>query len=359
MIISRTPFRVSFFGGGTDYPAWYREHGGRVVGTTIDKYCYITMRWLPPFFAHRHRFVYSRIETVHRVAEIEHPAIRAVLQEYPPPRGLEIHHDADLPARSGIGSSSAFTVGLLNALAALTGRATTPAQLWEEAIRIEQTVACEAVGSQDPVWAAHGGTNVIDFAADGTVRIEPLDMGPKRVKALESRLLLFFTGLTRIAALIAAQQIENIPQRQTELREILQHVDQAVRILKDDRGALDDFGRLLHESWQIKRRLADGVATEKVDEIYRRARTAGALGGKLLGAGGGGFLLLCVEPEDAPAVRLALADVLEIPVRIGSPGSTIVLNQPDGWATSPHSDRTRANPLKDEPRRSVSSTGRD
>lgn len=335
MIISRTPFRISFFGGGTDYPAWYRAHGGRVLGTTIDKYCYITLRWLPPFFEHRHRFVYSRMEMVNRIEEVQHPAIRAVLQEYPPERGLEIHHDGDVPARSGIGSSSAFTVGLLNALNALNARSAKPDDLAREAIRIEQTVACEAVGSQDQVWAAHGGTNEIRFDADGTISVLPLALAPERLDALNQRLLLFFTGLTRTAARIAAQKIENIPRRSAELTEILHQVDAAARILRSPSGDLRDFGRLLHEGWQVKRRLADCVTTDAVDALYARARAAGALGGKLLGAGGGGFLLLYVEPEGAAALRHALADVLEIPIRINAPGSTIVLNQPDGLGNAP------------------------
>lgn len=334
MIISRTPFRISFFGGGTDYPAWYRDHGGCVVGTTIDKYCYIALRRLPPFFSHRHRFVYSRIEMVSRIDEIEHPAIRAVLQEYPPEHGLEVHHDGDVPARSGIGSSSAFTVGLLNALNTLSGVHLPPPDLAREAIRIEQTVACEAVGSQDQVWAAHGGTNLIRFAPDGGIAVESLGLSEARLTALNDRLLLFFTGLTRTAARIAAQQISNIPDRGAELREIMGQAETALHLLRDD-GDLADFGRLLHETWQLKRRLADSVTTGLVDELYARARSAGALGGKLLGAGGGGFLLLYVEPAAAPAVRAALSDILEIPIRINAPGSTIVLNQPDGLGDAP------------------------
>jgi len=330
MIISRTPFRVSFFGGGTDYPRWYAEHGGRVVGTTMDKYCYISVRWLPPFFDHRHRLVYSQIEMVQKTEEIRHPAIRSVLSEHPPPFGIEVHHDADLPARSGIGSSSAFTVGLLNALCTLYGRVTEPQSLAQEAIRIEQTVTREAVGSQDQVWAAHGGTNVIRFTPEGRIEVEPLDVGPRRLQALNERLLLFFTGLTRTAASIAAEKIENIPNRTVELQEILQQVDIAVHLLEDNRADLGEFGRLLHEGWRVKRSLADRVAPPEVDEIYARARMAGALGGKLCGAGGGGFLLLYVEPDQAAAVRQALDGVLEIPMHINAPGSSIVLNQPDG-----------------------------
>ena len=335
MIISRTPFRISFFGGGTDYPDWYRDNGGQVVGTTIDKYCYIALRRLPPFFSHRHRFVYSRIEMVSEVAEIEHPAIRAVLQEYPPEHGLEVHHDGDVPARSGIGSSSAFTVGLLNALQTLNGITLSPPELAAEAIRIEQDVAHEAVGSQDQVWAAHGGLNVIRFGADGRIEVTPLDLSTGRLAALNDRLMLFFTGLTRTASQIAAQQIGNIPQRRAELREIMAQVDSAVRILGDEEGDLQAFGRLLHETWQVKRRLAEAITTDFVDDLYDRARNAGALGGKLLGAGGGGFMLLYVEPEHAPAVRHALQDILEIPIRINSIGSTIVLNQPDGLGNAP------------------------
>ncbi|MFC3228845.1 kinase [Marinibaculum pumilum] len=335
MIISRTPFRISFFGGGTDYPDWYRDNGGQVVGTTIDKYCYIALRRLPPFFTHRHRFVYSRIEMVSQIHEIEHPAIRAVLQEYPPAHGLEVHHDGDVPARSGIGSSSAFTVGLLNALRTLNGISLAAPELAAEAIRIEQTVAREAVGSQDQVWAAHGGLNLVRFGAAGDIDVEPLGLPPERLAALNDRLLLYFTGLTRTASQIAAQQIGNIPRRGAELKEIMGQVDSAVAILRDESCDLGDFGRLLHETWLVKRRLAEAITTDFVDSLYDRARAAGALGGKLLGAGGGGFMLLYVEPEHGEAVRRAMQGILEIPIRINSPGSTIVLNQPDGLGEAP------------------------
>jgi D-glycero-alpha-D-manno-heptose-7-phosphate kinase len=334
MIISRTPFRVSFFGGGTDYPAWYREHGGAVLGTAIDKYCYISLRALPPFFEHRHKIVYSRIETVRELAEIQHPAVRAVLGELAVEAGLEIHHDADLPARSGLGSSSSFTVGLLNAIRAFHGRMSSAEQLAQEAIRIEQEVIGESVGSQDQVWAAFGGINLITFRADGGFSVTPVIMRRERLAALEANLMLFFTGFSRIAATVAERKIANLRQREAQLRRIRRMVDDGLAILQDEACALDELGRLLHEGWAMKRELAKEVSTGAIDAIYEAARAAGAVGGKLLGAGGGGFMLLFAPPERQPAVRDRLEGLIEVRFRCGSPGSRIVLYEPDGFTAS-------------------------
>ncbi len=334
MIISRTPFRISLFGGGTDYPAWYRRNGGAVVGTTINKYCYISLRALPPFFEHRHRIAYSKIETVNEIAEIQHPAVRAVLQQLAVTEGLEIHHDGDLPARSGLGSSSAFTVGMLNAISALRGRMVTARELAGEAIRIEQEVLEESVGSQDQIWAAYGGTNVINFLPDGTFQVTPLIMSMDRRKELQASIALYFTGLSRFSSTIAAKKIANFEARERQLRAMASMVPEAVNILSDERRPLSEIGALLHESWQLKRQLADAVSTPAIDEIYEAGRAAGAIGGKLLGAGGGGFLLFFVDPARRAALRERLGKLIEVSVEIGSPGSKIVVYEPSGLENS-------------------------
>lgn len=323
MIISRTPFRISFFGGGTDYPAWYREHGGAVLSTTIDKYCYITCRYLPPFFEHRHRVVYSKVENVIYVAEIRHPVVRAALEllSVPETGGLEIHHDADLPARSGIGSSSSFTVGLLNALHAFNGRMPSSMQLAREAIHVERDMIGESVGCQDQVAAAFGGFNRVSFG-HGEFVVEPMILDRDRLAAIQSNLMLFFTGFSRHASMVAARQIEATPGKASELTTMHRMVDEAIALLSS--GRLDDFGRLLHESWMLKRSLTECVSTPAVDGIYESARNAGALGGKLLGAGGGGFILFYVPEERQQAVRQALEGLLEVGFRFDASGSRIL-----------------------------------
>ena len=330
MIISRTPFRVSFFGGGTDYPDWYREHGGAVLSTTIDKYCYISVRELPPFFEHRFRLVYSFVENVKDVSELAHPAARGVLQHLGTSKGLEIHHDGDLPARSGVGSSSAFTVGLISALRALEGRHMSKDELAQEAIHVEHTVIREPVGAQDQISAAFGGFNHITFRQDGSYHVAPLIMQRDRLETLQGHLMLLFTGLSRTAAEIARTQIANLQRRVSELRALNQMVDRAIELLRSP-SDLTEFGRLLDEGWMLKRRLSDRVSTPDIDTIYDTARRAGAIGGKLLGAGGGGFLLLFVRPEERTKIRAALPKLLDVPFRFESSGSRIVLYQPDGW----------------------------
>jgi D-glycero-alpha-D-manno-heptose-7-phosphate kinase len=330
MIITRTPFRISLFGGGTDYPTWFREHGGAVLGTAIDKYCYISLRELPPFFEHRHKIVYSRVETVHELEEIQHPAVRGVLSEFKVRVGLEIHHDADLPARSGLGSSSSFTVGLINALRALEGRMSTAEHLAREAIRIEQEVIGENVGSQDQIWAAYGGTNVIDFRPDGSFGVTPVIMPPGRREALSRHLMLFFTGFSRIASDVAGKKIQNLLARERQLRAMRQMVDEGIAILQDESRDVAEIGRLLHQGWMMKRELADGVSTGAIDEIYAAARGAGAIGGKLLGAGGGGFMLIFAEPDRQDAVAEALHGLVRVRFTIGAPGSRVVVYEPDG-----------------------------
>lgn len=328
MIISRTPFRVSLFGGGTDLPKWYRRHGGSVIGGAIDKYCYISLRTLPPFFAHKHRIVYSNIEQVREIAEIRHPSVRACLGEMGIEAGLEIHHDGDLPARSGLGSSSSFTVGLLNALNAYRGRMASKQELAEEAIRIEQDVIGENVGSQDQMWAAFGGLNRIDFQPDGSIDITPLIIERERRDALQNHFVLYFTGLSRFASDIEGEKIANLDKRDVQLHSLRAMVDEAASMLGNPKRDLSDLGRLLHEGWMLKRELSASVSNRTIDELYEAALHAGALGGKLLGAGGGGFLLLFIPPERQAAVRERLKDLTAVAFRFDTGGSKIVVYEP-------------------------------
>lgn len=328
MIISRTPFRVSFFGGGTDYPPWFKDHPGAVLATTIDKYCYITCRYLPPFFEHKSRIIYSKMEHIQKsIDEINHPAVREVLRFLKIDDGIEIHHDGDLPARTGLGSSSSFTVGLLNGLYALKGIMPTKEQLAHEAIYIEQEMCKENVGCQDQTLAAYGGLNYIEFGGNTHLRVRTVTITPERARELQSHLMMFFTGFSRTASEIAAHQIKNIPNKERELTTMYQMTQQALRILTA--GDILDFGKLLHESWQLKRGLSEKISTAHIDEIYSSARDAGALGGKLLGAGGGGFVLVFAPPDAQPRIRERLKDLLEIPFKFENLGSQIIFYQPN------------------------------
>ena len=323
MIISRTPFRISFFGGGTDYPAWYRNHGGAVLATTIDKYCYITCRYLPPFFSHRYRVAYSKIETCHKVEEIQHPAVRQVLSYLGIDPGLEIHHDGDLPARSGMGSSSAFTVGLLNALYALKGQIRSKQQLVEESIYVEQELLKETVGSQDQVSAAYGGFNHIRFSQTGEISVRPMTLPQERIQELNSHLVLLFTGVNRTASEVAKTYVQDIERRGHELQMIGKMADEGIDILNGSRD-ITEFGELMHNTWQAKRSLSSQVSSSRVDDIYQRARSKGAIGGKLLGAGGGGFILFFVRPRDQAKVLRELSELLHVPFRFEHSGSQII-----------------------------------
>ncbi len=329
MIISQTPFRISFFGGGTDYPAWYRENGGAVLSSTINKYGYITCRYLPPFFEHKHRIVYSRIENVIENKDIEHPAVRAVFQEMNIENGLEIHYDGDLPARSGIGSSSSFTVGLLNALCALKGQMKSKQQLAEQAIHIEQNVIHETVGSQDQVAAAFGGINRIDFHKDGSFSAKPVIIPPWRHEELNDRLMLFFTGQSRIAETVAKTQVANFERKKSQLNTMRDMVDAAQGIFESNDSNLDDIGRMLHDAWRLKRELSDSVSNSALDEIYQAGLSSGALGGKILGAGGGGFILFYVPVDKQTNVRKALSKLIEVDFKFEFKGSQIILYNPN------------------------------
>jgi len=322
MIISRTPFRISFFGGGTDYEPWYRQHGGKLLTTTFNRYCYISARYLPPFFEKKSRIVWSRIELVDRAEEIQHPAVRAGLQFLGIGEGVEIHHDGDLPARTGLGSSSAFTVGLLHSLYGLKRRMVSKAQLARDAIYLEQELLKEKVGIQDQIQVAYGGLNVITIRTGGDYDVSPVILASERRQALSDHMMLFFTGISRFASEIAASQIKAIPSKQSELRAIGALVDDALKTLVS--GELADFGRMLHESWQLKRSLSAAISNDHIDGIYDAARRAGATGGKLLGAGGGGFMLMFAPPERHDRIRRALGNLLEIPFEFESAGSQII-----------------------------------
>jgi D-glycero-alpha-D-manno-heptose-7-phosphate kinase len=327
MIISKTPFRISFFGGGTDYPVWFEKFGGAVLSTTIDKYCYITIRYLPPFFEHKHRIVYSIVENVKSADEIKHPVVRALLEYLKIDKGVEIHHDGDLPSRAGLGSSSSFTVGMLNSFYALKGKMISKSQLAKEAIYIERDVLAESVGSQDQVAVAYGGFNKVIFHTDHNFRVEAVTLQKKKIEQLQSHLMLVFTGLSRFASEIAAEQIKNILHKEKELKVMRYMVDQAIEILNSDTDIVE-FGRLLHDSWEIKKLLSPQVTNPQVDSLYAEALENGAIGGKLLGAGGGGFMLLFVEPQNRQKVAQGLQGFLEVKFKFENEGSQIIYYNP-------------------------------
>lgn len=329
MIITRTPFRISLFGGGTDHTIWSRENGGMVVGFAINKYCYISLRHLPPFFEHKFRIIWSKVESVNGVHEIQHPAVRGIFEHLEIADGLELHHDADLPARSGIGSSSSFTVGMLLAISALRRQYMSARELAEKAIFVEQSVLNESVGCQDQIWAAYGGMNTITFNIGGGFSVKPLVMPLERERELMSSLLMVFTGLTRYSSDFAASQIQNIPVRTSQLGAIQQIAQEAADILQGLNRRLSDLGNLMHDSWLLKRQLSESVSTDRIDEIYEAARGAGALGGKILGAGGGGFMLLFAPPHTHAAIKERLKDYVFVPVSVDYEGSKVVLYQPN------------------------------
>ncbi len=323
MIITRTPYRVSFFGGGTDLPAWYSQHGGAVLTSTIDRYCYIAARFTPAFLGTKYRVTWSKLEEVDRIEDIQHPGVRACLQYLGVDQGFEVNHAGDLPARSGLGSSSAFTVGMLHALYALQGYRVPNQALAGAAVHVEQNVLKETVGIQDQIECAIGGLNVIRIDRSGDWQAERVMITPERLEALQARLMLFWTGLQRTSSDIQAEQIAAVQQNAGPLHAIMSLVDKALYNLST--GKLDDFGLLLHEGWTLKQRLSTRICTEEIYDLYEAARHAGALGGKLLGAGGGGFLLLYARPEDQPRVRAALAGLLEVPFRFEDRGTQLVL----------------------------------
>lgn len=325
MIITRTPLRISFFGGGTDYPVWYRENGGAVLSTTINKYCHIHCRYLPPFFDYKFLLRYFNREETTSVDDIRHPSVRECLKYLKIEKGIEMIHTGDIPAQSGMGSSSAFTVGFLNALYALLGKIVTKRTLARGAIHIEQNLIGESVGSQDQVAAAFGGFNKIEFGGEREFFVSPLPLGIEKLSFLQSNLMLFFTGLSRNASDIAAEQIRKTSDKKMELSAMRDLVAEAIGILDGPIDYFDNFGKLLHETWKIKRSLTCSISTARIDAIYDAALGAGALGGKLLGAGGGGFILLYVQPEFQQKVRHALKDILFVPFAFDTLGTQIVV----------------------------------
>ena len=323
MIISRTPFRISFFGGGTDYPIWYEEHGGQVINVTINKYCFITARYLPPFFKYKNRIRYYQHEETNSIDEIRHPSVRECLRYLGIDKGVEIIHNADLPAQSGLGSSSTFTVGLLNALHALKNYMPTKRELALQAIKIEQDLICEIVGSQDQTAAAFGGLNKISFNQSKIIDVEPIIISTERRDELQQNLMLFFTGFARTASDIAKSQIEVTPRKRKEFDIMQEILDEGLKRLTNPNESLDNFGKLLNEQWKIKRSLTEKISNKAIDHIYEAGINAGAVGGKLLGAGGGGFMLFYVPPEKQDRVREVLEN-LYVPFRFEYTGSKII-----------------------------------
>ena len=325
MIITKTPYRVSFFGGGTDYPEWYSLHGGKVISTSINKYCYLTARFLPQFFDCKHRISWSLIEEVNEFQDIKHPAVREVLKAFNFSEGISIHHEGDLPARAGLGSSSSFMVGILHACYLLKGEYPSKQHLAEQAIHFEQTVLNDCVGIQDQIAVARGGLNYINIQKDGSFEVYPLNIPQKRIQTLQDNMMLYFTGTTRYASEIAKKKVESFTEKEAQVKQMSSLVDQALDTLLNNRP-LAEFGELLDESWKIKRSLTSCISTEMIDDIYERARSAGAIGGKLLGAGGGGFMLVFCPPEKQANVRAKLNDLLEIPFEFDFQGADTILS---------------------------------
>lgn len=329
MVITRTPFRISFFGGGTDYPVWYEKNGGAVLSTAINKYCYVNTRYLPPFFECKYRLRYLKNEEVNEIRQIQHPSIRECLNFLDFKYGLEVQHNADIPGMSGLGSSSAFTVGFLNALHALSGENISKEKLAKDAIYIEQHRIGENVGSQDQTIAAFGGFRKIEFLPYEHMKIFSIDISSERKKELNDNLLLFFVGFQRNASEIAGEQIKNTPNKTEELHVMHRLVDDAYAILIDEKKSLDEFGELLHEGWKIKKSLSSKISNPVIDEIYDTAISSGALGGKILGAGGGGFMLFYVQKENQERVRSKLSGLLEVPFEFEEFGSKVIYQLPE------------------------------
>jgi D-glycero-alpha-D-manno-heptose-7-phosphate kinase len=324
MVICRTPFRISFFGGGTDYPIWYREHGGAVISATINKYSYITARWLPPYFDYKYRIRYFQQEQAQTIDEIKHPSVRECARYLNVHNGLEIVHNADVPAQSGLGSSSTFTVGMLHALHTLQSRMPTKRQLALEAIHVEQDLIGEAVGSQDQTAAAFGGINLIRFNGIQEIDVDPIILSQERLHRLQKNLLLVFTGFSRSASELAKIQIAATQQKASELLSMKALCDQAFDCLSNPKVSLDEVGQLLDCHWRIKKGLTERVSTPAIDEIYNIGIKSGALGGKLLGAGGGGFMLFYAPMDRQESLRAALIDKLIVPFHFDFTGSKII-----------------------------------
>jgi D-glycero-alpha-D-manno-heptose-7-phosphate kinase len=326
MIITRTPYRLSFFGGGTDYNPWFEHNGGKVIAVGIAHYCYLSVRYLPPFFEHKTRLVYGKEENVTNNKDIQHPSVRGCLEYLKIADGVEIHHDGDLPARSGLGSSSSFTVGLLNALYALKERMVSPRQLAEEAIEVEQILLEESVGIQDQIMAAHGGFQIIEMGPDTNWNPKNMVLPKEYLKSLEDHVLLGFSGISRMSEQHAKNKVDNIKRGKTnkELQTIYALTQEALQAFQNH-AAFDEIGRLLDQSWQCKRRLAEGVSADWMDDLYKTALQKGAFGGKLMGAGGGGFFFFLAPPNKHQQIREALAHIkVWVPFKIDYSGSQVI-----------------------------------
>lgn len=323
MLITRTPYRISFMGGGSDFPAFYQDHGGAVLSTTIDKYCYIAARWMPPYLGCRYSVLWSTLDRCQRREEIRHPSVRGCLQYLGIDEPFEVNHAGDLPARSGMGSSSAFTVGLLHALHALRGRFVSRGELADQAIEVEQKVLQEAVGIQDQIGCAHGGLNLVEIGRDGGYSVRPVLVDYQRMDSFKSHLMLFFTGIVRNSSDVAAVQVANTRNKVDDLKRLTLMAHEGAAILTDG-GPVERFGELLHEGWTLKRGMSAVVSNAVIDEAYEAARDVGAIGGKLLGAGGGGFLLIFARPSEQQKVRWALRHLTECEFRFERHGTQIV-----------------------------------
>lgn len=335
MIITKTPFRMSFFGGGTDYEPFFREYGGSVISTSFDKFSYVTVRHQPRFFDYTNQITYSVIERTKSIDEIDHPVVRNAMKLLDM-HELRISYDADLPARSGLGSSSSFAVGLLNAFHALKGKGKDKHFLAKEAIFLEREMCRESGGWQDQIAVAYGGLNRIDFSGE-EFTVNPLVISNSRKQSLNDHLMLYFTGLSRISSDIAKAQMSAMKRKKQDLLEMLKLVDECEEILTG-KGDICEFGRLLNYNWNLKRSLSDKVTNEEIDTIYDNALKAGAIGGKLLGAGGGGFLLLFAEPDKQPAVQKAMGTMLRVPFKFENEGTRVLYYVPEDWAKPDDAD---------------------
>jgi len=328
MIITKTPFRMSFFGGGTDIEDYFRKYGGAVLSTTFDKYCYVNVRHLPRFFDYSTELSYSKTERVTDVEDIKHPAIRNAMKM------LDMHeirltYEADLPARSGLGTSSSFAVGMLNAFYCLKGKYADKKKLADEAIHLERTLCDEAGGWQDQIAASFGGMNRIDFNTDGTYDVKPVIIHPDRKKQLNDNLLMFFTGFTRFSSDMQKANKAGYEEKLKQLQEMRSLVDEAESILQDKHKDLDDFGRLLDRTWRLKRQTGGAITTDNIDILYEKGISAGALGGKLLGAGGGGFLLFYVQSNHRLKVMEAMKGLLHVSFRFEDSGTHVIHYTPE------------------------------
>lgn len=322
MIITQTPFRMSFFGGGTDFSGFYNEHGGAVISTSFDKYCYVTVRHLPRFFDYKTHLTYSKTEQVNDASEIQHPAIRNAM-EWLGMKEIRLTYESDLPARSGLGTSSSFAVGMLEAFYALEGKYASKRKLADDAIYLERVLCKEAGGIQDQIAASFGGFNRINFSKDGYT-VNPVIISRERKMALNDNLMLFFTGFSRFSSDIQKMTEKSMKDKTAELLKMLELVDEAENILTNENANLDEFGRLLDYTWKLKRGISNGISTDSIDEQYNRAIKAGALGGKLLGAGGGGFLLFYVPKENQENVKKALENQIYVPFKFENEGTKII-----------------------------------